>query len=166
MSFWFDGKMIRKPDHFLKYLRDGGFNAAGVACQANGCGVDPAEGETGDPSALVNAYTNPDYYEITSDLPSVPFPGGGMSYTLEVGSVVTFTITKRSGIDGSIKHDADVVGVHWHGGTAMPLSTTEVTLVNGQATVDVGPAPGHVVGGHLGVVKAGVDHVHAHVRVV
>jgi hypothetical protein len=166
MGFWFEGKSVRNPEHFLKYLRDNGFNASGIASQAGGCAIDPAEGEAGDPTTLVDAYVNPDYYEITSDLPSYPLPAGGISYALAAGTTGTFTVSKRSGLDGSIKPDADVVGIHWHGDPSMPLGSAEITLVNGQATVNLGPAPAHVVGGHIGAVKEGVDHVHAHVRVV
>lgn len=52
--------------------------------------------------------------------------------------VVTLTVTKRRGSDGSLVASADPVHLIWHGPRDVFVSKGDTALVNGQATVQVG----------------------------
>lgn len=121
-----------------RHLSGQGFQVRGIARNASGISVSLDPAETKDVKAAVAAYVNPDFYEVTCGAPVRQHPVEGLCYRAAAGSSLTFTFTKRKGLDGTVKKDADTVEVHWHGSPA-PKSANQITLVEGVGQVTVGP---------------------------
>lgn len=133
------GKKVWDLEHLKKTLEGKGYLVQGVGYGDGVLYIQLSDQDTKDPKPEVNAYVNPDYYEITSALPS-EIVGELRVYKLGIGGSGTFTITKKSGATDAVKPDADMVEVFWPI-CGVPISQTKVTLQAGVGTVTLGPAP-------------------------
>lgn len=159
-------KKVRDLDAFRAYLLASGYKVAGVAKRSMMLFIQPEKSEEGDPTALVNAYVDPDYYEITAELMKAPGPAEAPVYLLPKGVAAVFTVKRRKGLDGSVLLVNESIGAHFHGSSTIPLSSPTVALVNGVGQLTVGPPGQNAVGGFLGVNPPDPKHPHVHVKVV
>lgn len=134
-------KRIADADRFLHHLRSGGYKAQGVAIQESKVFVQPEEGETRSPEALVKAYSNQDYFEFTAadrkplfvreGIPTFPLKRDGKD-------VLIFTVTKKNGATETLKPDTEEVDFHWHGTKVAWVPSLKIPIKKGVGTVQVG----------------------------
>lgn len=143
------GKKILRPDALEKLLKDNGYDSPVIVAQY---GTPPTvhvylpETETKDPTALVDAYSDPHRLKVTSQSPA-DFDGVPV---VTADGVAKHTLTIRKvDLDGAhILEGEESLLVLASAG--VPISRSNPSLVNGEANIEVGPA------GNVGDVRIGV----------
>lgn len=156
-------RTVRDLAALRAHLLASGFPECSVSSLAGDVYIHHPADPKADPTALVKAYVDPDYYEIASSLPSTLHPAGTRNYVMPVTGG-RFTVTRRSGRDGSLIADARTAVASWHGHETTVTPST-LSFANGTAEVVVGAVPKASGGGYLFVDNDSGEHAHVFVAV-
>jgi hypothetical protein len=131
-------KRVASIGHFLERLRLSGFPTAGAVYHesvASSVVVYHDSGE-GDPTSFVNAYSNPDYIEVSYNKPLGP---DGIPEALANGSDVHMMTLRRMFSATGTPNPVGNIPLSVVGHFPAPVSPLPIVLVAGVAQMTVGP---------------------------